>query len=347
MSPVPVARQLLPITYHPLLVTSPMRLTFTIQRFNPEVDSTPHPQEFRLDVGRGMTVLDALIRIKNECDGSLALRYSCRSAICGSCSMTINGREKLACRTSLRKELDRHGHIIVAPLRNLPVIKDLVVDMAPFWEKIRNVHPWLVPGSRHSHEGVPAQMTARGHANPQFHNVDACIMCGACVAACTVFEVSKGFAGPAALAKADRFLSDPREAPSATRARLSALQSEDGIWDCTRCNFCVEVCPKDVKPMEAIIRLRRASLERGMTTTGGARHILGFADLVEQQGRLNEAIMPLKVVGFAPRAVWRIVPLGLKMLFKGKVPNPFGHAIPGFSHLQALIRRVRRATSPV
>ncbi len=323
-----------------------MRLTFTIQRFNPEVDSSPHPQEFRLDVGRGMTVLDALIRIKNECDGSLTLRYSCRSAICGSCSMTINGSEKLACRTSLRKELDRHGHIVVAPLRNLPVIKDLVVDMASFWGKIYDVHPWLVPSARPSYGGSGAQTKAWDHANPQFHNVDACIMCGACVAACPVHEVSKAFAGPAALAKADRFLSDPREAPSATRARLSALQNEHGIWDCTRCNFCVEVCPKDVKPMEAIIRLRRASLEQGMTTTGGARHILGFADLVEQQGRLNEAIMPLKVVGFAPRALLRILPLGLKMLFKGKVPNPLGHAIPGLSHLQALIRRVRRATPP-
>ena len=100
-----------------------------------------------------MTVLDALIRIKNECDGSLALRYSCRSAICGSCAMTINGSEKLACRTSLRKELERHGHIAVAPLRNLPVIKDLVVDMTSFWEKIRDVHPWLVPAVRPSHEG--------------------------------------------------------------------------------------------------------------------------------------------------------------------------------------------------
>ena len=171
-------------------------------------------------------------------------------------------------------------------------------------------------------------------------------MCGACVAACTVHEVSKGFAGPAALAKADRFLSDPRESPSATRARLSALQEEHGIWDCTRCNFCVEVCPKDVKPMEAIVRLRRASLERGLTKTGGARHILGFTDLVEQQGRLNEAIMPLKVVGFAPRGLLRILPLGIKMLLKGKIPNPFGHALPGLSHLQALIRRARRAIPP-
>ena len=320
-----------------------MRLTFTIQRFNPEVDSIPHPQEIRLDVSRGMTVLDALIRIKQECDGSLALRYSCRSAICGSCAMTINGSEKLACRTSLRKELERHGQIAVAPLRNLPVIKDLVVDMASFWEKIRDVHPWLVSVARPVQEDTPAQTQPRVHANPQFHNVEACIMCGACVAACTVHEVSKGFAGPAALAKADRFLSDPREAPSAIRARLSVLQDEHGIWDCTRCNFCVEVCPKDVKPMEAIIRLRRASLERGMTTTGGARHILGFTELVEQQGRLNEAIMPLRVVGFAPRRLLHVLPLGMKMLLKGKIPNPFGQAFPWLSQLQAMIQRVRDA----
>ena len=317
-----------------------MRLTFTIQRFNPEVDSTSHPQEIRLDVGRGMTVLDALIRIKQECDGSLALRYSCRSAICGSCAMTINGSEKLACRTSLRKELERHGQITVAPLRNFPVIKDLVVDMAPFWRKIRDVQPWLSPGSSLRREGGV-------HSHPQFHNVDACIMCGACVAACTVHEVSKEFAGPAALAKADRFLSDPREARASTKARLSALQGEHGIWDCTRCNFCVEVCPKDVQPMEAIIRLRRASLEREMTTTGGARHILGFASLVEQQGRLNEALMPLKVVGLAPRGLLHILPLGIKMFLKGKMPNPLGHAFPGLGHLKDLIRRAKRVLPPV
>src|SRR3990170_2055537 len=99
-----------------------MRLTFTIQRFNPETDSCPHQEEYRLDIGRGMTVLEALIRIKNELDGSLSLRYSCRSAICGSCAMNINGAEKLACRTSIRKEFERHGAITVAPLRNVPAI---------------------------------------------------------------------------------------------------------------------------------------------------------------------------------------------------------------------------------
>jgi succinate dehydrogenase / fumarate reductase iron-sulfur subunit len=98
--------------------------------------------------------------------------------------------------------------------------------------------------------------------------------------------------------------------------------------------------------MEAIVRLRRASLEHGLTQTGGARHILGFTDLVERQGRLNEAIMPLKVVGFAPRGLLRILPLGIKMLLKGKIPNPLGHALPGLSQLQALIRRARGAMPP-
>ena len=319
-----------------------MRLTFTIQRFNPEVDFSAHPEEFRLEVGRGMTVLDSLIRIKNECDGGLALRYSCRSAICGSCAMTINGNEKLACRTSLRAELERHGRISVAPLRNFPVIKDLVVDMASFWEKVRDVRPWLVPAARLVRQGTLPQIEVREQVKPQFHNVDACIMCGACVAACTVHEVSKGFAGPAALAKADRFLSDPRESHTSISTRLSMLQGEHGIWDCMRCNFCVEVCPKDVKPMEAIIRLRRASLERGLTTAGGARHVLGFTDLIEQQGRLNEAIMPLRVVGFSPLSLLHVLPLGLKMLFKGKIPYPFGHGLPGLDHVQNLIRRARR-----
>ena len=118
-----------------------MRLSFTIRRFNPETDSQPRAESYRLDVGRGTTVLDALLRIRQEQDGSLALRYSCRSAICGSCAMDINGSEKLACRTSVRKEWERHGAVAVAPLRNLPVIKDLVVDMSSFWGKVRGITP--------------------------------------------------------------------------------------------------------------------------------------------------------------------------------------------------------------
>ncbi len=318
-----------------------MRLTFTIQRYNPEVDVHPHYEEYRLEVGRGLTVLEALIRIKNEQDGSLSLRYSCRSAICGSCAMEINGSEKLACRTSVRKELERHGRIVVAPLRNMPVIKDLVVDMSSFWGKIRSVTPWLQAGPGAGDDRPPGPMTLMPQSY-EFHNVDACIMCGACVAACTVHEVSKEFLGPAALAKADRFLADPREPETSKRFRLKELEKDHGIWDCTRCNFCVQVCPKDVKPMEAIVRLRRAAIRHGLTATGGARHIIGFADLVERQGRLNEAIMPLKVVGFDWKRLLSVIPLGIKMLLKGKVPNPLGHSIEGIEHVRSFFAAARR-----
>ncbi len=323
-----------------------MRLSFTVQRFNPETDVKPHDEEYRLDVSRGLTVLGALIRIKNEEDGTLSLRYSCRSAICGSCSMEINGTEKLACKTSVRKELERHGEITVAPLRNLPIIKDLVVDMSSFWSKVRDVTPWLLSEPRaaagpHDAEQQPTGQLTLLPGSYQFHNVDACIMCGACVAACTTHEVSKGFAGPAALAKADRFVSDPREPEAGKQHRLEELQHENGIWDCTRCNFCVEVCPKDVKPMEAIIRLRRASIQAGVPSTAGSRHITGFMDIIKKEGRLNETIMPLKVVGLNLKRLLHMMPLGIKMFLKGKVPSPFGSPIPGIEQVRAIFSSAR------
>lgn len=307
-----------------------MRLAFTIQRYNPELDATPHDETYRLDVTRGMTVLDALIRIKNEQDGRLTFRYSCRSAICGSCSMMINGGEKLACRTSVRREWERHGGITVAPLTNLPVLKDLAVDMGSFWGKVRAIEPWL------RGDGRP------GAGAAGFHNVDACIMCGACVAACTVHEVEKNFLGPAALAKAYRFVADSREPGTARSARLAALQGPTGMWDCTRCNFCVEVCPKDVRPMEAIIRLRREAIESGYAETGGARHVVGFRDIIVKFGRLNEALMPLKVIGWSLRKFLHVLPLGIRMLLKGKVPNPLHASMDRPEQVRALLERDRR-----
>jgi len=313
-----------------------MRLAFTIQKYNPEIDQHPHDEIYHLDVSPGLTILDALIRLKNEADGRLTFRYSCRSAICGSCAMEINGSEKLACRTSIRKEWERHGEIAVAPLKNLAVIKDLAVDMRSFWQKNRTIAPWLLP-----HENGPvARERERLTPDPAaFHNVDACIQCGACVAACTSHEADRHFLGPAALAKAYRFVADTRESEDARSTRLVALQEPAGMWDCTRCNFCVQVCPKDVQPMEAIIRLRRAAIERGLTNTGGARHVIGFRDLIAKYGRLNEALMPLKVIGVNFRHFLNVLPLGLRMLVKGKVPSPLHPGIQGVERIRAILER--------
>jgi succinate dehydrogenase / fumarate reductase iron-sulfur subunit len=216
--------------------------------------------------------------------------------------------------------------------------------MSPFWDKIRAVTPWVTPVTHPTKRyGSSGQLRLLPDTY-QFHNVDACIMCGACVAACTSHEVSREFLGPAALAKAERFVADPREPAGAKQARLTALQESHGMWDCTRCNMCVQVCPKDVQPMEAIVRLRRSALQHGLTETEGARHITGFVDLVRHEGRLNEALMPLKVLGMDLRRLISVLPLGIRMWLKGKVPSPFGQTIPGIEQVRAIFAAARRRT---
>jgi len=317
-----------------------MRVTFSVQRFNPEQDHAPHQEEFRLDVAwRSTTVLDALIRIRQEIDPTLGFRHSCRSAICGSCSMVINGRHTLACKTLLGPEIERHGPTItVEPMRNLPPLKDLAVRMEPFWSKVRAITPWLERDAGGTAGAVISKET-RSH----LHNVDACILCGACVSSCSTLAVSPGFLGPAALAKAYRFLADPRD--TARARRLALLEQPDGVWDCTRCNFCVEVCPKDVQPMEAIVRLRRAAITDGLTDTIGARHITGFAEIVRHEGRLNEGRLPLQMLWRQPMALLAQLPLAVNMFVRGKVPLPWHPPLGSIRSIRKLFGRWGKPSS--
>jgi len=291
-----------------------MRVMLKIQKFDPDLDTKPHDREYFIETGREATVLSGLLKIRAEIDGTLAFRASCRMAICGSCNMMINGKQQLACQVSIHDELERQGKVVIRPMAQMRVIKDLVVDMDPFWKKIGAVTPWLQSDLKENAPIFPAQMEA-------FHHADGCIMCGACVSACTSYSVSPGFLGPAALAKAYRFVADPREGE--VRTRLASLQAPNGIWDCVRCNFCVEVCPKDVQPMEQIVRLRRGSLREGFTHSIEARHITEFLRLVRSEGRLDETLQPLWMLRWNLGRLLKIVPLALKMLIHGKVVFPF------------------------
>jgi succinate dehydrogenase / fumarate reductase iron-sulfur subunit len=306
-----------------------MRVMLKIQKFNPETDAKPHDRDYFIEAGKEMTVLSGLMKIRSEIDGSLSFRASCRMAICGSCNMMINGTQQLACKVSIKEELERRGEVVIRPMASMRVIKDLVVDMDPFWDKVRGITPWVEADRK---EAIPISQ-ARMEA---FHNADACIMCGACLSACTSYEVSPGFLGPAALAKAYRFVADPRDVKK--RQRLASLQPADGIWDCVRCNFCVQVCPKDVRPMEQIVRLRRHSLEEGFDRSVEARHITAFVDLVRGEGRLNETLQPLMMVRSDWRRLLKIAPLGLKMFFRGKTPFPFKR-IKGIGQIRAIFNR--------
>jgi succinate dehydrogenase / fumarate reductase iron-sulfur subunit len=307
-----------------------MRVKLTIQKFNPEQDPKPYNRDYFVEAGREMTVLTALLKIKAEIDGTLTFRASCRAAICGSCLMQVNGSQKLACRVSIREEMEHHGKITIGPMANMPVIKDMVVRMDPFWQKIKGVTPYLLSSGERP---VPTEELKDLHE--KLHNADGCIMCGACLSACTSYEVSPGFLGPAALAKAYRFQADPRD--DQHLERLKSLQSPDGIWDCVRCNFCVQVCPKDVKPMEQIIRLRRLSIGAGLNHSVEARHITEFVKVVSEEGRLNETRLPILMTWGHWRKMLRIIPLGIKMFLHGKTPSPFKR-VPGRKEIRAIFK---------
>ena len=234
--------------------------TLRIRRYEPENGLPPYWQDYTVDLEGHRSVLDGILQAKDREDGSIGIRCSCQAAICGSCGVRVNGQAKLACNTKLRDAVERgdDGAIVVEPMGNMPVLKDLIVNMdAVHWKKVQRVVPWLLP------EGAPPE---REYVVPPESMIDvtqsmACIHCGACNSDCLSLEVDPLFIGPAALAKAYRFVGDPRDGQTEERLRDLA-EDPHGIYDCTHCFSCIEVCPKGVAPMDQIMRLRRKAVAR-------------------------------------------------------------------------------------
>ena len=303
-----------------------------VRRYDPESGGEPYYQEYETSVPEWGTVLDALIQIREAQDGTLTLRCSCRSAICGSCAMKVNGESALACKTKLVDIAPDGETVTVEPMGNQPIVRDLVVDMQPFWDKVNAVQPYLQP------DGPPEsgrEYLAPNDAMQHLSGVMNCIMCGACVSECTVLEVDDKFLGPAALAKAYRFAADPRD--DKTQERLVDLFDMDGgMWDCTHCFECVQVCPKGVEPMERIVKLREMAMDAGLKDHNGVRHSKAFSDSVEHSGWLDESQLAVK--SFKLTSVKDQVgnmPVALRMLMAGKMPNPIHRPISS-------VREVRR-----
>jgi succinate dehydrogenase / fumarate reductase iron-sulfur subunit len=327
--------------------------TLRIRRYSPESGEAATWQDFDVDLDGHRSVLDGILQARDREDGSIGIRCSCRAAICGSCGVRINGKPALACHTHLDEAAKTaHGMgwnppdegqttplITVEPMGNMPVLKDLIVDMDEVhWKKVQRVTPWLLP------EGPPPE---REYVVPPESMIDitqtmACIQCGACVSDCLAMEVDPLFIGPAALAKAYRFVGDPRDGQ--TYERLKDL-SEDphGIYDCTHCFNCIEACPKGVAPMNQIMRLRRIAGNdyKIVDRNNGHRHEEAFVSLVRDNGLLHEAeLLPRSYGGdswfgkFHPKAGLELadsLPAIVKALQRGKVTPKkamLGHKIP-------------------
>src|SRR6188472_4360318 len=270
--------------------------TLKVRRFQPEEREGPYWETFDVDLDPTLSVLDGILQAKDDEDGSLAVRCSCRAAICGSCGMKINGQSGLACKTMIgeasefaNRENGGSEPIVVEPMGNMPVIKDLVTDMeSTHWAKIRRVTPWLLPGG----DPPEREYIVEPESMVDVTQSIACIQCGACVSSCLSMEADPDFIGPAALAKAYRFVGDPRDAQ--TKERLYDLaQDPHGIYDCTHCFSCIDACPKDVAPMDQIMRLRRRAGDGYDIDddNNGHRHELAFTKIIERKGTLDESLL--------------------------------------------------------
>jgi succinate dehydrogenase iron-sulfur subunit len=233
-------------------------MTLRVARYRPEHGPDPYFDEFEVPYRGDMVVLDALNYIKDDLDGSLTYRWSCRMGVCGSCGMMVNGVPRLTCSTFLR-EFDSQP-IVVEPLENFPVIRDLVIDMSDFLEKLKEVKPWVIREKEGSVEdGEYLQTPEEVDRYKQF---SMCINCMLCYSACPVYGQDPEFLGPAVIALARRYDLDSRDQGRSQRDEV--LGVDWGIWDCTFVGECSVVCPKDVDPAAAIQRTKVSTTTREM-----------------------------------------------------------------------------------
>jgi len=228
-----------------------IRLHLRIKRFNPETDKKAWWGEYDVEVEPTDRVLDAINAVKWNIDGSLALRRSCAHGVCGSDAMRINGRNRLACHVLVKDEV-RDGTITVEPILGLRVIKDLIVDMEPFFGHYRSIMPFLV----NDEDPGPRERLQTPEARARFDDTTKCILCAACTTSCPSFWARGDYVGPAAIVQAHRFIFDSRD--QAAEERLSILSEPDGVWRCRTIYNCTDACPRDIEVTKAIGEVKQA-----------------------------------------------------------------------------------------
>jgi fumarate reductase iron-sulfur subunit len=231
-------------------MSDPKRMKVEITRFDPDKDEVPKTQEYEIPIQDDWKVLDAINYIKDEVDGTVSYRWSCRMAVCGSCGMMVNGEPKLTCKTALS---NYSGTITIEPLANFPIVRDLVVELDGFMDKFRRVKPWIVrakeeaAGTDFNEKGTYSQSPEELEVFKQF---SMCINCMLCYSACPVVANEPDFLGPAAIALGHRYNLDSRDQGEGERNEI--FRGEGTVFSCSYANECSEVCPKNVDPAAAV-----------------------------------------------------------------------------------------------
>jgi succinate dehydrogenase / fumarate reductase, iron-sulfur subunit len=237
-----------------------------VQRFDPLTDEKPRMVDYDIPKREGMTVLDALLYARDYLDHSIALRFSCRQASCGSCGMKINGRPRLACYTQV-EELGGEK-VLAQPMDNFAIIRDLVTDLGSFFSKHRGVMPYVMRSDSHETDHPSGEYLMKPDELEKILQFTYCIKCGLCTSSCPTVGTDSLFPGPQALAQAYRYLSDERD--EAGKRRLEALDTAHGVWRCHFAGSCSSVCPKGVDPALGIQLLKRHVLGGKAPRTEGA-----------------------------------------------------------------------------
>ena len=228
-----------------------MNVTLRIQRFNPETDDKPHWEEYPVEVEPSDRLLDALHHVRWYQDGTLAFRRSCAHGVCGSDAMTINNVNRLACKVLMR---DLGSRVTVELLRGFRIVKDLVVDMEPFFEKYRSIKPYFI----HYDPDPPTERYQSQEDRERYDDTTKCILCAACTSACPSYWGNRDFVGPAAIVQAHRFIFDSRD--QGANERLEILNDRNGVWRCRTIFNCTGACPREIKVTQAIGEVKKLLL---------------------------------------------------------------------------------------
>jgi succinate dehydrogenase / fumarate reductase iron-sulfur subunit len=230
-----------------------MQVTLKLRRFNPELDTAPHWETYDVPAEPNDRLLDLLHYVKWQIDGTLTFRRSCAHGICGSDAMRINGVNRLACKVLVK---DLPGTVMVEPLKGLPVEKDLLVDMEPFFEAYRSVKPFLITKDKEP----TRERLQSAHDRERFDDTTKCILCAACTTSCPIYWTDEAYFGPAAIVNAHRFIFDSRD--DGAEERLDILNDKEGVWRCRTTFNCTEACPRGIEVTKAIQEVKRALLFR-------------------------------------------------------------------------------------